>query len=136
MPAEDKNSELREYWIQNFPTWCDDESIHQENNIVLKYWWASNGYRFRLGAHDFLYVDLIEDPDSFIRLELEDLKSKFFSDIYNPTDNELVFFELTYGFEWPFCGCAVGIEDSPSAKRTTQEKNKKDNKHDVNSRTT
>ena len=75
------------------------------------YWWEFNNYRFKLGVYDAIYTGLIEDPDSFIRLELEDLKSNFFSDIYNPTENELVFFELTYGFEWPF-----------------QEKNKKEHK--------
>ncbi|UNY40440.1 hypothetical protein KLEP7_gp173 [Pseudaeromonas phage vB_PpeM_ KLEP7] len=98
--------------MQNFPTWCDDYSVRQ-NNLVLKYWWVNDGYRFRLGTYKVLYVDpmSLSSADSIIRLNLEDLKSNFFSDIYNPSENELVFFELTYGFEWPF-----------------QEKNKKDNR--------
>ena len=44
------------------------------------------------------------------RIEVNELKSNYFLDILNPTENELVLFELEYGFEWPF-----------------QEKNKKKN---------
>lgn len=103
MSTEDRNSELREYLIQNFPTWCDDYSNHQAS-IALRYWWVNDGYIFRLGTYEILYVNLMNSssPDSIVRLNIEDLKSNFFSDIYNPTENELVFFELTYGFEWPF----------------------------------
>lgn len=107
----DRNKDLREYFINNFPTLYDHRAIAHNQNPTFMRWWEFNNYRFRLGVYDVIYIDLIEDPDYFIRLELGDLKSKFFSDIYNPTDNELVFFELTYGFEWPFC-----------------EKNKKDNR--------
>ena len=105
MSTEDRNSELREYLIQNFPTWCDDYSIRQAS-IALRCWWVNDSRRFRLGIAGLLYIDLIDNPaitgTDILRLRLEDLKSNFFSDIYNPTENELVFFELAYGFEWPF----------------------------------
>ena len=57
--------------------------------------------------------------------DLKDWCEQDFQDILTPTQNELVLFDIKYGFEFPFCGCAVGIEDSPSAKWTTQIKNSK-----------
>ena len=36
-------------------------------------------------------------------IDMGELKSNYFLDILNPTQNELVLFEIEYGFEFPFC---------------------------------
>ena len=115
--------------------------IQKNYNYILNYWKEHYKHReentgiyqwFCCSECDALYTLVICDgviikkfSDTFVCDDyyLSDWCEQDFQDILIPTQNELVLFELKYGFEFPFCGCAVEAESSPSAKRTTQEKN-------------
>ena len=100
LQIQDCNKELRSYLMVNF---ISQHDIYT-NTISLRTYWAFERLEFRLSSTNrtFFVTGLTTDR-KYARFDIGVLESNFFSNIYNPTDNELVFFELTYGFEWPFC---------------------------------
>ena len=84
-------------------------------NAMIKYTWK-NDYHFEGGSFwrgmwyfqnmcvrsngDYMVFTL--KNHTTLKVKFNDLLNKFL-DILNPTQNELVLFELEYGFEFPFC---------------------------------
>lgn len=103
----DLNRDLRVVWERDYP-----HLVYRRKDTPRNYF-GYKGYEFQLGAiYETLFIVRQEDTESLVAaINIKELKSKYFLDILNPTDNELVLFELEYGFEFPF-----------------QEKNKKINK--------
>ena len=46
-------------------------------------------------------VDFVDCDGGVLRYTIQKLQQKYFLDILTPTENELVLFELSEGFEWP-----------------------------------
>ena len=102
----DLNRDLRVVWERDYP-----HLMYRREDSPRNYF-GYKGYEFQLGAiYQTLFVVRQDDVSYLVAsMEVNELKSKYFLDLFNPTQNELVLFELEYGFEWPF-----------------QEKNKKKN---------
>lgn len=56
--------------------------------------------------HSFLVriIDKIK-LDTIMIKSIQELQETCFQDLLNPTENELILFELQYGFEWPLMEC-------------------------------
>ena len=102
----DLNRDLRVVWERDY-----SHLMYRRKDAPRNYF-GYKGYEFQLGAiYETLFVVKQDDVSYLVAsLEVNEIKSKYFLDILNPTENEIVLFELEYGFEWPF-----------------QEKNKKKN---------
>ena len=46
-------------------------------------------------------VDFVNCEAEVFSFTIQELQQKYFQDILTPTQNELIMFELTGGFEWP-----------------------------------
>ena len=95
----DLNRDIRVVWERDYPHLMYRRKDTPRNLFGYK------GYEFQLGAiYQTLFV-VRQDDFSYLvaSIEVEELKSKYFLDIFNPTQNELVLFELEYSFEFPFC---------------------------------
>ena len=44
---------------------------------------------------------------------IQELQQKYFQDVLTPTQNELIMFELTEGFEWPLAAVQLSEQSSP-----------------------
>ena len=94
----DLNRDIRVVWERDYP-----HLMHRRKDTPRNYF-GYKGYEFQLGAiYQTLFV-VRQDDVSYLAASIEvgKLKSKYFLDILNPTDNELVLFELEYGFDFPF----------------------------------
>ena len=94
----DLNRDLRVVWERDYPHLMYRRKDTPRNLFGYK------GYEFQLGAiYQILFV-VRQDDFSYLAasIEVNELKSKYFLDLFNPTQNELVLFELEYGFEFPF----------------------------------
>ena len=85
------------------------------HNAMVKHIWK-NDYHFEGGTFwrgmwyfqnmyvtlngDYIVFNLKNQP--LIKMKFDDLLNKFL-DILNPSENELIMFELEHGFEFPFC---------------------------------
>lgn len=61
------------------------------------------GYDFYLTTQCLFIVAHPYQRGCWVEITFDELKSKYFLDILNPSENELIMFELEYGFEFPFC---------------------------------
>ena len=43
----------------------------------------------------------------WFKKSIQELQETCFQDLLNPTENELILFELQYGFKWPLTECLV-----------------------------
>ena len=95
----DLNRDLRVVWERDYP-----HLMYRRKDTPRNYF-GYKGHEFQLGAiYQTLFVVRQDDVSYLVAsLEVNELKSKYFLDILNPTENELVLFELEYGFEFPFC---------------------------------
>ena len=50
-------------------------------------------------------VDFVDCETGVFSFTIQELQQKYFQDILTPTQNELIMFELTEGFEWPLQLC-------------------------------
>ena len=93
-----RKESLQDMWMKSFP-----DMVSSAHGVT---YFAYRGLTYHLGTYfEKLYVnDRTDDKSLYCKadISLEDLQSKYFLDILNPIDNELVLFELKYGFEWPF----------------------------------
>ena len=46
-------------------------------------------------------VDFVDCEAEVFSFTIQELQQKYFQDILTPTENELIMFELSEGFEWP-----------------------------------
>lgn len=94
----DLNRDLRVVWERDY------SHLMYKTDDASRNYFGYKGYEFQLGAiYQTLFVVKQEDISHLVAsIEVEELKSKYFLDILNPTQNELVLFELEYGFEFPF----------------------------------
>ena len=95
----DLNRDLRVVWERDYP-----HLMYRRKDTPRNYFGYS-GYEFQLGAiYQTLFIVKQDDLDHLVAaIDIDELKSNYFLDILNPTENELVLFELEYGFEFPFC---------------------------------
>mgnify|MGYP003589843708 CR=1 FL=1 len=95
----DLSRDLRLVWERDY-----SHLMYRRKDTPRNYF-GYKGLEFQLGAiYQTLYVVRQDDVSYLVAsLEVKDLKSKHFLNILNPTENELVLFELEYGFEFPFC---------------------------------
>ena len=95
----DLNRDIRVVWERDY-----SHLMYRRKDTPRNYF-GHSGYEFQLGAiYQTLYVVRQDDVSYLVAsLEVNELKSKYFLEILNPSENELVLFELEYGFEFPFC---------------------------------
>ena len=94
----DLNRDIRVVWERDYP-----HLMYRRKDTPRNYF-GHKGYEFQLGAiYETLFVVSQDDNHLVATIEVNELKSKYFLDILNPSKNELVLFELEYGFEFPFC---------------------------------
>lgn len=94
----DLNRDLRVVWERDY-----SHLMYRRKDTPRNYF-GYKGYEFQLGAiYQTLFVVRQDVNHLVASIEVKDLKSKYFLDILNPSKNELVLFELAYGFEFPFC---------------------------------
>ena len=94
----DLNRDIRVVWERDY-----SHLMYRRKDTPRNYF-GYKGYEFQLGAiYQTLFVVRQDDVSYLVAsIEVDELKSKYFLDILNPSKNELVLFELEYGFEWPF----------------------------------
>jgi len=88
--ADDVNKDLRVILEREYPT------VRLGNDKR----WEFQDIKFELAK--FFKSLFVNKLGSWTVLDIKDLEFKYFLDILNPSENELVLFELEYGFEWPF----------------------------------
>ena len=94
----DLNRDLRVVWERDY-----SHLMYRRKDTPRNYF-GYKGHEFQLGAiYQTLFVVRQDDSHLVASIEVGKLKSKYFLDILNPSKNELVLFELEYGFEFPFC---------------------------------
>ena len=98
----DLNRDLRVVWERDYSHLMYRREGSYGNSP--RNYFGYKGYEFQLGAiYETLFIVRQEDTESLVAaIDIKELKYKYFSEIFNPTFNELVLFELEYGFEWPF----------------------------------
>ena len=93
-----RKESLQNMWMKSFPY-----MVVIDHGVT---YFTHGGLSFHLVEYfEKLYVNAMFDKESIYckaNITLTDLQSKYFLDILNPSDNELVLFELEYGFEFPF----------------------------------
>ena len=93
------NRDLRVVWERDYSHLIAET----ESFLGKRACFIHDGYEFYLAT---IYNSLFVSGGSRhigLEISLDELKSKYFLDILNPTENELVLFELECGFEFPFC---------------------------------
>ena len=95
----DLNRDLRVVWERDYSHLISEtESIIGKRSCFIY-----GDYEIYLASiYNSLFVTNQCSGELSAEIDIEELKSKYFLDILNPTQNELVLFELEYGFEWPF----------------------------------
>lgn len=95
----DLNRDLRVVWEMDYSHLIG----RQVGTPPRKYFWYK-GYEFQLtSVYPSLFVMGMNNlSNNIVGIDIKELKSKYFLDILNPSKNEIVLFELEYGFEWPF----------------------------------
>ena len=95
----DLNRDLRVVWERDY------SHLMYKRDDASRNYFGYKGYEFQLGAiYQTLFVVRQDDISYLVAsIEVDELKSKYFLDILNPSKNELVLFEIEYGFEFPFC---------------------------------
>ena len=95
----DLNRDIRVVWERDY-----SHLMYRRKDTPRNYF-GYKGYEFQLGAiYQTLFVVKQDDVSHLVAaIDVQKLKSKHFLDILNPSYNELIMFELEYGFEFPFC---------------------------------
>ena len=94
----DVNRDIRAVWERDY-----SHLMYDKLGSPRKYF-RHKEYEFQLGAiYNSLFVVKQDDLTHLVAdINTKELKSKYFLDLFNPSEEELVLFELEYGFEWPF----------------------------------
>ena len=95
----DLNRDLRIVWERDYSHLISEtESIIGKRSCFIY-----GDYEIYLASiYNSLFVINQCSGELSVEIDIEELKSNYFLDILNPSKNELVLFELEYGFEWPF----------------------------------
>ena len=95
---EDVNRDIRVVWERDYP-----HLIFKTHNILGNTGFKYKDYEFYLLFGNKSLCARSKDVPTHFIFRIEKLKSKYFLDLFNPSEEELVLFELEYGFEFPFC---------------------------------
>ena len=95
----DLNRDIRVVWERDY-----SHLMYRRKDTPRNYF-GYKGYEFQLGAiYQTLFVVRQDDVRYLAAsIEVNELKSNYFLDLFNPSENELVLFELEYGFEFSLC---------------------------------
>ena len=81
--------------------------VFSEGSIVINtenhYSPINYGTYFKI---EILILDKMFNATRFNK-SIQELQETCFKDLLNPTENELILFELQYGFKWPLTECLV-----------------------------